>query len=150
MLDFIWHLRGSTPLKDVQSNEEVLDNVEHLLHRQRKSLIHRSSDGVIFKSPFWEDAFGPNWLAMVLYDGGRFWIKQDAGRRLLKYDLCSLHGFAFCLLVAVMFFAFGVASDGLIKGTKYAAFAFGWLYGVNMLLAWIRIPRAVRAAVAQT
>ncbi len=84
---------------------------------------------------------------MVIYDHGRFWLEQHENQRILKYDLRSLHGFVFCLFGAAMFFTFGAADGGLTKGLKYAAFCFGWLYGMNMLLAWIRIPRAIRKAV---
>ncbi|NML06194.1 hypothetical protein [Sphingomonas sp. G-3-2-10] len=150
MLDFIWHLRGAATLKDTRSDSEVLDSVEQLLQRQRKTRILRSSDQVNFKSPLWEGYFGPNWLAMVIYDDGRFWIERSIGTRCLKYDLRSLHGFVFCLFGAVMFFGFGAADGGVVKGVKYAAFAFGWLYGMNMVLAWLRIPRAIRKAVTQS
>ena len=147
MWDFLWHMRGSAHLRGEQSNQEVLDGIEALLKRQRKPLSKRSSNEVIFNSPLWQSYLGPNWLAMVVYDHGRIGIDQHTNDRVLRYDLRSLHGFVFCLLGAVMFFAFGVAVGGLIKGISYAAFAFGWLYGMNMVLAWARIPRMIRNAV---
>lgn len=34
------------------------------------------------------------------------------------------------------------------RGLKLAAFAFSWLYGPHLLMARLRIPRAIRKAVA--
>lgn len=150
MIDSIWHLRGSTSIDRLGSNEEALDRVEELLREQLKRQIHRSTDEVVFHSPLWEGYFGPNWLAMVIYDHGRFSTEQSGHHRILKYDLRSFHGFVFCLFGAAMFFAFGAADGGFAKGIKYAAFCFGWLYGMNMILAWLRIPRAIRKAVRST
>ena len=148
MWDFIWHLRGSTRIDGKGSNEAVLGRVERLLEQQRKPVTWRGADYLVFESPMWSDLFGPNWLAMVVYDRGRFWIEQGMGGRILRYDLRSLHGFIFCLFAAFIVFFVGLAG-GVGQGLKFAAIAFGWLYGMNMLLAWARAPRAIRKAVAQ-
>jgi hypothetical protein len=149
MLDFIWHLRGSVALEDVRSNELALDRVEHLLERQRKSSRERGSGYLAFDDPLWSDPFGPNWLAMVIYDRGRFWIEQGLHGRRLRYDLRSLHGMVFCLFAAFTAFFFGFAGDGLSGGLKVAAGAFAWLYGMNILLALARVPSAIRKAVTR-
>ena len=146
MIDSVWHLRGSVLIGHLVSEDDALDRIEGLLRAQLKRKIDRSHGEVVFHSPLWEGYFGPNWLAMVIYDQGRFWLEQREGQRLLKFDLRSLHGFVFCLFGAAMFFAFGAADGGLIQGLRYAAFCFGWLYGMNMILAWLRIPRAIRKA----
>ena len=78
-MDFIWHLRGSVPLDGLGPNETVLDGVERLLDRQRKGVSERGTDYLAFDDPLWSDPFGPNWLAMVIYDRGRFWIEQSLG-----------------------------------------------------------------------
>lgn len=148
MLDFLWHLRGSAPLNGVGSNETVLDHVERLLGKQR-SVIERGADYLAFDDPLWSDPFGPNWLAMVIYDRGRFWIERSLDGRKLRYELRSLHGMVFCLLGALIFFFFGCASGGLLGGLKFAAGAFGWLYGMNILLALGRVPSAIRKAVRE-
>jgi hypothetical protein len=150
MLDFIWHLRGSVSLDSVGSNDAVLDRVERLLEKQRKRYTERGQNSLYFDDPLWSDPFGPNWLAMVIYDQGRFWIEEGLGRRRLRYDLRSLHGLIFCLFGAFMFFFFGLASDGLPGGLKYAFGAFAWLYGMNVLLALARVPSAIRKAVRAT
>ncbi len=49
-----------------------------------------------------------------------------------------------------MFFAFGLADGGLLGGLKLAALAFGWLYGMNVLLALARVPPLIRKAVRDT
>jgi hypothetical protein len=148
MWDFIWHLRGSAPVHRSVSDEEVLDRVERLLERQRKPASWRGPSDLTFYVPLWEDLIGPNWLAMVIYERGSFWIEQSSRGRLLKYDLRSLHGLVFCLLVAITFFVFGITGNGLSEALSYAALGFGWIYGMNMVLARYRVPRAIRAAVA--
>lgn len=147
MLDFIWHIRGSVALDRVRPNEAALDAVARLLAKQKKPVSERGSDYVSFNDPLWNNLFGPNWYAMVIFDRGRFWIEQDPGGRRLRYELRSLHGMVFCLLGALMFFFFGMADGGLVGGLTSAAFAFGWLYGMNVLLALGRVPRSIRKAV---
>ncbi len=87
---------------------------------------------------------------MVIYDEGKFWIEDKENARLLNYDLKSLNGFIFCLFGGVVFFMFVLATSRDVgSGLKIGSFAFFWLYGMNILLAWLRIPRAIRAAVNQ-
>jgi hypothetical protein len=150
MLDFIWHLRGSVALDRIGSNDAALDRVERLLDKQQKSMIERGADYISFDDPLWSNPFGPNWLAMVIYDRGRFWIEQGLGGRTLRYDLRSLHGFVFCLFAAFTAFFFGLAGDGLLGGLKFAVGAFAWLYGMNILLALGRVPSAIRNAIRTT
>ena len=150
MLDIVWHLRGSIRLDGAGTNVVVLDRVDQLLQRQRKSVSERGSDYLVFDDPLWRDPFGPNWLAMVIYDHGRFWIEQSPHGRRLRYDLRSLHGMVFCLFAALMAFFFGLAGDGLAGGLKFAAGAFAWLYGINVLLALVRVPSGIRRVVSSS
>ena len=147
MLDFFWHLRGSIALDEARSNEAALDRIEALLERQRKGVSERGADYLVFDDPLWSNPFGPNWLAMVIYDRGRFWIEQGVQARWLRYDLRSLHGMGFCLFGAFAFFFFGLATGGVLGGLKYAAAVFAWLYGMNVLLAVARVPAAIRNAI---
>jgi len=147
MLDFGWHLRGSVPLVGVSRGVTALDRVEDWLESQRKTVSERSSDYLVFNDPLWNNPFGPNWLAMSIYDHGRFWIEQGIDEQRLRYDLRSLHGMVFCLFGALMFFLFGLAGGGLLDGIKYAVGAFAWLYGTNLVLALVRVPNAIRKAV---
>lgn len=150
MLDFIWHLRGSVALDRIGSNDAALDRVERLLDKQQKSTIERGADYIAFDDPLWSNPFGPNWLAMLIYDRGRFWIEQGLGGRTLRYDLRSLHGLVFCLFAAFTAFFFGFVGDGLSGGLKFAVGAFAWLYGMNILLALARVPSAIRKAIRTT
>ena len=150
MFDSMWHLRGSVSLVGAGSDDAVLDHLETLLERQRKGVSERGEDYLVFNDPLWSDPFGPNWLAMVIYDRGRFWIDHSLGGRRLRYDLRSLHGMVFCLFGALMFFLFGLAGGGLAGGLKYAAGMFAWLYGMNILLALGRVPSAIRRAIPGT
>ena len=148
MLDFMWHLRGSVPMDGVATNEAALDRLECLLEKQRKRDRKRGADFLSFDDPIWSDPLGPNWLAMVIYDRGRFWIEQGIGGRQMRYDLRSLHGMVFCLFVAsTVFLLVGFGGGGLVRGLKWAVGAFGWLYGMNILLALARVPWAIRSAV---
>ena len=147
MENILWHLRGSVALNGNQ--DSALDGIEGLLGAQYKTVIERGSDHVSFDDPLWRSMFVPNWLAMLMYDRGHFWTDNSQGTLLLYYDLRSLHGMLFCMFAAGLAFFFGMADQGLQSGLAYAAFAFVWLYGVNMLLALIRVPRAIREAVRE-
>lgn len=87
MFDFMWHLRGSVALDGVHSNEAALDRVERLLEKQRKGVSDRGPGFLEFNDPLWSDPFGPNGLAMVIYDHGHFWIDQGLRAR----ASCSLN-----------------------------------------------------------
>lgn len=143
MIDFLWHLRGSAPLDSTISNDDALLRIGRMLEKQRKPISSAGSGQLSFSSPLWTDWFGPKWLAMVVYDQGRFSIEQKRGRRVVGYDLRSLHGFLFCLFAAGLFFCVAL-SGGVGHAAGIAAFAFGWLYGMNLLLAYLRIPRLIR------
>jgi hypothetical protein len=147
MLDFGWHLRGSIPLDGRDRSVTALDRVEQLLERQRKTVSERGSEYLVFNDPFWSNPFRRNWLAMVIYDHGRFWIERSFDGQRLRYDLRSLHGMMFCLFGALIFFFIGLGDGGLLGGMKYAVGVFAWLYGMNIALALVRVPNAIRKAV---
>lgn len=139
MLDFIWHLRGTVLLDSDVSDAVALDRIERLLTRQHKGVSERGSGYLVFDD---RNPFGPDWPAMAIYDQGRFWIEQDMHGRRLCYDLRSLHGLAFCLILSLI----GLAGNGFAAGLKLAAGAFIWLYGANILLTLIRVPSTIRKA----
>src|SRR5687768_10363652 len=116
MFDLIWHLRGSVALDHLDSNEIALDQIERLLEKQRKSVAERGPDYITFDDPFWNDPLGPNWLALVIYDRGRFSIEQGLYGRTLRYDLSSLHGMVWCLFLSLIAFLAGLTHDGLAGG----------------------------------
>lgn len=147
MFDFVWHLRGSIRLEGADPDEVVLDRVEDLLHGEGKNLSERSSDQVAFDDDVFREWFGPNWLAMRIYDRGRFWIERGPDGRWLRFDLRSLHAMVVCLGIAAAAFSLGLAGDGLYRGMKFAAWAFAWLYGMNFMLGLFRVLPRIRNAV---
>lgn len=147
MFDFVWHLRGSVPLEEINGDTATLDRVEQFLEKQQKSARERGSDYVVFDDPMWLLG-GPNWLAMVMYDRGRFFIEQSVSGQKLRYDLRSLHAMVFCMFAAFIAFFFGFADGGITGGLRLAVGAFAWLYGANLLLALLRVPYAIRKAVS--
>lgn len=146
MIDFIWHLRGSAPVAADLDSGVITERIERLLKHQRKDVTEKSDGSISFYTPLWSSMFGPNWKAMVIYDRGRFWLEGSASDRRLRYDLRSLHGFVYCLCGSAFFFVFAVFGNGLLLALGVAALAFSWLYGMNMLLAWVRVPLVIRKA----
>lgn len=144
MIDFLWHLGGSVPLEAGDQSEVVLNRLEDLLKRQHKPIAERTADGVTFDAPLWCNFFAPNWLAMAIYDQGRFWVDKEAGKSDLRYDLRSLHGPIFCLFAVGMLFAIVLPNGGLLPSLYLGVAAFGWVYGMNILLALARVPRLIR------
>jgi hypothetical protein len=138
----LWHLGGSVPLDPMAGDEAVLDRLESLLDQQWKLISDRGPAHIEFDAGF----FGHGWSAMVAYDRGRFWIEEAGGGRTLRYDLRSVHGFLFCLLLAAVVFLIALAGEGIMAAATVAALAFGWLYGMNILQALIRVPPLIRRA----
>lgn len=147
MIDIVWHLRGSTQLDADTSDSVILERLETFIAKQDKHLSGQTETSIRFNSPLWEIWLMNNWLALEFYDRGSFWIEGGLEGRSLKYDLRSLHGLIFCLSGALMFLAFVSSFEGLREGVKTGLLAFAWLYGGAMVLAWARIPRAIRKAV---
>ena len=145
MLDALWHLRGTVELRGSATNQQVLAGLEQLLDEQRKS-PERGSSTLYFEAPLWDDPFTGGSRAMAIYDRGQFWIDRDLSGSRLRYDLRSLHVLVFCLIGAAMFFLFGIQCGGVFSGLKYAGIAFGWIYGMNLLLAFVRVPSAIKKA----
>ena len=146
MIGNMWHLRGSTQLPDGVSDDVVLDRLATFLAEQDKPIAEWNDASIRFSAPFWENWVSNQWLALVIYDEGKFQIENGLGGRFLQYDLRSLHGFIFCLLGSLLFFALIGSVEGYREGAKVGLIAFSWLYGANLILAWIRIPAAIRRA----
>lgn len=131
LLDVLWHMRGSVDLNRTASDDVILRRVAKALERQRKPISDSGATFVEFDSPLFSDFFAPNWLALIIYDRGRIWIDRTGVAPVLRYDLRSLHGFIFCLVAAVL--------GGVAGGVGVGLGAFAWLYGMNILLALIRV-----------
>lgn len=113
-----------------------------LLKNQRKQITARAPDQLRYDGQRGLDFFG-NWRALASYERGQFWVED--GR--MRYDLRSLHGFLFCTtaasLIALVVALLGAPRQGLTFG----AIAWGWLYGMNVLIAAVRVPLLIRQAV---
>lgn len=147
MFNSVWHLRGSVPLDggDV-TDADVLDSVAYLLSKQQKGVTERAASYLVFDDPLWRNFYRENWRAMAIYERGRFWIEQDMNGRFLRYELRSLNTLVFCLVGVAISFLFGLAGGGLEMGFLFGVAAFAWLYGINVLLALVRVPLAIRKA----
>ena len=144
--DAIWHMRGTAPAPRGASDQEVTDRIELLLIKQYKTVTAREPSRVVFDNPLWTTWLSPNWLALVAYDHGDFSVNDEINGRVVRYDLRSLHALVFCFLVSAIFACFGFAARGFSGAIEFTAFAFSWLYGMNMLLAWTRVPRLIGKA----
>ena len=148
ILDFLWRLRGSVSLKETMSDDEAMERVRWLLTRQRKPLTRQSIDHLIFDDPLWDRSAFSRWRAMFLYDCGRFWIDHSPRGRRLRYDLRSLHAMLFCLIGPIAgVVVIGWAWEDPAAAAGAAALGFAWLYGMNLLIALITVPMAIRDAI---
>jgi len=143
-VDSLWYRRGSVALPENMDDEAALDRIEKMLTRQWKHNTERGTDFVAFTGGF---SVGMSWLALVIYDRGVFWIVRESEGRRLRYRLRSLYGFVFCLFAALVVFIFGLLGEGLHRGLILGCLAFGWLYGMNMLIAAMRVPDLIERTV---
>jgi len=149
MLNRIWQLRGSAPLGDSLSDAAAFSRIERLLAQQKKPLIERSTNLIAFKAPLWRLFVGPGWSAMFIYDRGRAWIDHGPAGRQLRYELQCVHGIAYCLAIGVLAFAFVAPRIGFAEGAKLVLPLFCWLYGMNLVMALLRVPRLFRKAMSE-
>jgi hypothetical protein len=112
--------------------------VGKILDQQKKPYKHRAK-GIDFDDPIWNDPFGPSWRTLIIFDRGKFWIEQQTTKRIMRYEIRSLHVFVFCLLGATMFATVGFLAEG-ITGLRLGLAALLWLYGMNLALAAVRVP----------
>jgi hypothetical protein len=144
MIDFLWDLRGTIWLNPDTDQSAVLDRIEQMLEKQRKPVIKRGSTSINFEEPLWSNFWSGNGRATLIYDRGKMWIHRDLEGRTLRYELRSLHTFTFCLVGALTFFVIGSLDGDFRQGLLFGSFAFGWVYGMNILMALIRVPRLIR------
>jgi hypothetical protein len=140
-----WQFRGTVHLNDADSDRVVLDRIQTLLEQEWKTISERGANYLNF-----EGVAGPHWLTFMIYDRGRFWIEQGHGQRRLRYELCSLHAMKLGLFAALVAFVVGLVAENLAAGLCYAAVSFASLYVTNILVAFWRVPSAIRKASAGT
>lgn len=140
----LWRLRGSVELAPEMTDQQAITRLAQLLERQRKEVSERGDDWIGFDGTL--DLANRNWRSMAHYHRGRFWIEREREGRTLRYDLSSLHAMIFGLGAALCAYAFRF-DDGVGSALFLAAFAFTFVYGLNLLIALARVPGAVREVV---
>ncbi|MGB6119568.1 MAG: hypothetical protein WBF87_15235, partial [Mesorhizobium sp.] len=87
------------------------------------------------------------WSTLVYYSGGTFQIEETSKGRIVRYDLNSARAQLIGLLGALVFLLW-IASNGYPNlAVGFAVFMVMMQVAVIKLLAWLRIPRRVRAFV---
>jgi hypothetical protein len=144
MLDSLWHLRGSVPLKGIPA-DDPLYGVALLLAEQRKDVSLRDACRIEFDRPLPAGRLGsPSRRAMDIFQSGRIWADRSLEGNMVRYDL---QGFPH--LKAAL--TGGAATIGLewIRGNvglAFACLACG-THAVEILLSRRRARRLIRAAV---
>jgi len=138
-LNFVWHYRGRIVTRGNLGSDELLDCHEGMLVGQSKE-TSRGGDSVSFKVPIPLLSGGSRWDAMALFDSGAFWLDgpADDPTAMVSFDLSCFWGFLFCLMPVAIGAVVGLNDPE--QGAIIAIMGFGWLYGVNQILARIRIP----------
>ena len=136
--DALWHLRGSVALDQVRAGDAMF-RLSNLLRHQHKAVTARSPVELAFDNSRGEIDFWRNWRAFVMYERGRFWVDGDR----VRYDLRSLHLFLFCLFAACLAGTIVAILGDALHGLMAAAFLMGCLYGLNVLIALLRVPMLI-------
>jgi hypothetical protein len=153
MWNILWHMRGSVPVDGSIADELLLERVVRLLEGQQKPITGRTADSVRFSSPrTWRIVPNNNnlswgWSAMRDFDRGVFWIARAPEGRMLRYELRRLHLFLLILTTALFFFIVITLRGYPLFAAAFGIFSVLWLYVPSVLLARLRIPRKIRAAV---
>ena len=153
MWDLLWHMRGSVPVDDNVADELLLDRIVRLLEGQQKPITGRTADSVEFVAPLRWGIVPSNknlslgWSAMVHIDSGIFWIERAPEGRLVRYELRRLHFLSFILATALALLVVISIRGHPVFAVAFAIFSMICVYIPNVLLARMRIPRKIRAAV---
>ena len=155
MWDFMWHMRGSAAVEVENSDRELLDHIATAMKEEGMFDIRIMPTSAEFKGSIFRTRakFKPSDLLMPrslrLYDRGIFILEGVGSVRKFSYDLRCLHLFLLCLAGSLAILGYRLATSGgdPVAALSSAAFAFAWLYGMNMLIAWTTIPRGIRATI---
>lgn len=149
LLKSIWHFRGRIKIAYDICPTETLDALEGMLSGQSKTIATRDESSISFREPIPLLSGGNRWDAMAIFDRGSFLLIDDnkSAHKLLAFDLSCLPAFIFCLIPVAIGLA--VSFNDREQGIFIAWAGFCWLYGMNQLLARIRIPALVRRTIAR-
>ncbi len=82
-----------------------------------------------------------NWHPMVAFDDIDVEIVNSFSGTVINYRFSITFALRFVAVGSVMFFLFGAMAHSWLEGARLAGMAFGWVFGVNYLLGWLRGPR---------
>lgn len=140
----LWTLWGSLEVPPGIAPDALLDRIEEELAGHGKRVFDRDGPAVTFTSYFWEDVFGLNGNALMLYDRGRLWLDGGGGTLRLRWELRSPRVFILCLAVAAAAGLFSGSVEGWSEGAEVALKGLAWLYGLNLAVSLIRVPQFFR------
>jgi hypothetical protein len=155
MLDFLWHLRGSVPLDGVRAGDDPLYGVALLLAEEQKDIRRRGTSEIEFDRPLSNIPLrGRPRPAMEVFGKGRFWLDQGVDGSAVRYELYDVRwggwdGLAAAAFLAAFFVVVLLIAFGRIRGGPWLASPVTVLtfIAIQLLLARIRVPRIIRAAV---
>ena len=140
----LWTLRGSLEVPPGMTPAEQLDRIENGIADLGKRVFDRDGPTIVYSSWFWEDALGINRNPLLVYDRGRLWLDGSGGTSRLRYELSSLRFLLLCFAIAAAAGLFIGSQVGWRESAKVAFVGLAWLYGLNLLVALVRVPRFFR------
>lgn len=142
-IDVLWTLRGRVDL-DATPDDEVIARIRRMLGQQEKPVREDGPRAVGFREGLLEGPFLRRRGALTIFDTGRFWIEDDVGGRCLRYEVACREGLFFCAAAGGAFALIWALGAGWI-GVMYGfALGVGWIFGMNRLIAALRVPRLIR------
>ncbi len=133
--------------------ESMLSGDLELLKRRAVETLEMLTDSVteagmtVRSSPHLQDMFQGkigDWHPMVAIDDVDLEITQSFSGTFINYRLSTTFVFRLVTSFSVIFFLFGALGHSWVEGAKLAGLAFGWVFGTNYLLSWLRGPRWLR------
>lgn len=133
--------------------ESMLAGDLELLKRRAVEILEMLTDSVteegmtVRSSPHLQDIFQGkvrNWHPMVAFDDIDLEITQSFYGTFVNYRFSTSFIFRFVTCFSAIFFLFGASGRTWIEGAKLAVLSFGWVFGMNYLLGWLRGPRWLR------
>jgi hypothetical protein len=116
-------------------HEEFLSLIEAILDSKNANDVRRDGDTIWFRLPFLNR--GWSWDIMIPYDSGRFDVDYGPNAIIVRYDLRVVRMLAITTTIAVVV--------GLLAlNAPVAVFAWAWLFGMNYVIAVVRMPGWLR------
>lgn len=147
LFDFLWRTRGAVRLVEGPSRGDRLMRLAHAIEGQGKRVSERGGDFFKFEGSFIDGLRRPQWRALALYNHGRIWIESRPQGDLLRYDLSSLTIMTCCLAVALAIGGGRYPNHGPAAAAVTALAVFAALYGLNILIGYVRAWMFFRRAV---